>query len=46
MLSMASLGLALIDNAVRQFQHGNALYEDGTVGLHTWNMLANLTLAG
>lgn len=37
---------ASTDNAVRQFQHDNALYEDGTVGPHTWNMLANLTLAG
>lgn len=30
------------DNAVRQFQHDNALYEDGIVGLHTWNALADL----
>jgi len=28
------------DNAVRQFQHDNGLYEDGTVGPHTWATLA------
>jgi murein L,D-transpeptidase YcbB/YkuD len=27
---------------VRQFQHDNALYEDGTVGPHTWATLAGI----
>ncbi len=33
---------AATDNAVRQFQHDNALYEDGIVGSHTWSALADL----
>jgi peptidoglycan hydrolase-like protein with peptidoglycan-binding domain len=30
------------DNAVRQFQHDNALYKDGIVGPYTWTALADL----
>ena len=30
------------DNAVRQFQHDSGLYEDGTVGPHTWARLADV----
>ncbi|MBV9386548.1 MAG: peptidoglycan-binding protein [Chroococcidiopsidaceae cyanobacterium CP_BM_ER_R8_30] len=30
------------DDAVRQFQHDNGLYEDGIIGFYTWNALANL----
>ena len=32
---------AVTDNAVRQFQHDDALFEDGVVGSHTWMNLAN-----
>ncbi len=32
----------MIDNAVRQFQHDNGLYEDGIVGHHTWSALVDL----
>lgn len=31
-----------LDNAVRQFQHDNGLYEDGIVGHHTWSALVDL----
>ncbi len=31
----------VIDNAVRQFQHDNGLYEDGIVGHYTWMTLAD-----
>ena len=30
------------DDAVRQLQHDNGLYEDGIVALHTWSVLAEL----
>ena len=31
-----------LDNAVRQFQHDNGLYEDGIVEHHTWSALVDL----
>ena len=30
------------DDAVRQLQHDNGLYEDGIVDLRTWSVLADL----